>query len=197
MTLDPLARASASALLVKLMEAIRFLCGLLGLAPGDAKLASVREQPIFRYVQDQTLAEFRRQGFKTNDLVEIPAGSPAEGSVVVNGVQIRLTAVEALLFHVLVQLAQSFSQNSRQSQTSYVAVPEIIAAIDRERQKESSLIFAASNLTKTDIHKAVNSLRGKLSAEHLNPFLIDGQSGKGYRLGTPRWNLIAAGRPLL
>lgn len=188
MKVDPLIRAVVSAALARLLEAVRFLRGLaLGLAADDSRAGENGERLIMQYAQERALREMRRQSYKTNDIVEVPPFSPAEGLVVINGIGIQLRTDEALLLHALVEHGRT-AQDGELRESSFLPVPDIIALIDR--MKAQARLFGGSNLTKHKIHRAVHSLREKLLAQLLNPHLIEGKRNQGYRLSTPRWNLV-------
>lgn len=190
MSRDLLTQAGVYAAIAKLAEADSCLRGLLAPLAEDSLAAVGAERPIIQYVQQRTLEELRQQGLKTNDIVEIMPFGPAEGFVVINGSLVQLRTVEALLVQALVEHGLA-ARKSQPDQSSFLAVPDIIISIDRMRER--ARISAGSNLTKTEIYKAVDSLREKLSAEHLNPNLVEGRRGQGYRLSTPWWNLIIHG----
>ena len=188
---DDTIRGVVAAALARIDEVLTPLRSLLATSNPQEGLASY----FMRLHHEQSLQEMRAQAYKSNDILEIGDNILdvlKAARVSINGTNIDLEVRELLLLFVLVRQArnQSLDRNRfRGSAARFASVATLIEEIERAKT-EAKLEGLWQHAVDTDVHKAISSLRTKLAGAGFNRNLIEGKRGNGYRLSTPRWNLI-------
>jgi hypothetical protein len=189
---DPSIRGVVAATLAQIDEATLPLRKVLA-APDmeESGLAGF----LTRLYHQQAIVEIRANGYKTNDIIEIPDDPREawrESKVSVNGTSLKLKARELLLMFVLARNTRSLVRNR-----SLTSVPDHgflnVAALIREMDRvkaEAGVRDLWENAIYTDVHRTISELRGKLSDAGFNRDLIEGRRKLGYRLSVPPGNVI-------
>jgi hypothetical protein len=192
MTNDTMTQGMVAAVLARIDEALQQLRTLPTTSSPELDLAGY----YMRLHHQQSIQEMRAQGYKTNDIVEIPVNileALQASEIHVNGVAVDLEARETLLMFVLARQAKRLGRSQEVNSPStakFLSVSSIIEEIDRLKE-EAGLGDMWQNAIDTDVHKAISSLRSKLEIAGLSRSLIEGKRRNGYRLSTPAWNIMA------